>query len=184
MYLNNQQSVFPQYQVKAKCKHFWLECMNEWGVLLKKQVKALLRVNRKKTGDYYILFWLAEGIRNYSHGMLLKRFQDWENLNFAIFSLEPSWFLDFPFCHFFSYLFFDISRHPGKQLSSFGCKPELLFFGLFRTTPVAHGGSQARGRTRTIAAGLYHSSRQRRILNPLSRARDPTRNLMVPSQIC
>ena len=31
---------------------------------------------------------------------------------------------------------------------------------------------------------LHHSSRQRQSFNPLSRARDPTGNLMVPSQIC
>ena len=31
---------------------------------------------------------------------------------------------------------------------------------------------------------LHHSSRQRRIINPLSKARDQTRNLMVPSRIC
>ena len=31
---------------------------------------------------------------------------------------------------------------------------------------------------------LHHSSRQRRILNPLNEARDRTRNLMVPSGIC
>ena len=30
---------------------------------------------------------------------------------------------------------------------------------------------------------LHHSSRQRRILNPLSKGRDRTRNLMVPSRI-
>ena len=30
---------------------------------------------------------------------------------------------------------------------------------------------------------LHHSSLQRRILNPLNKARDRTRNLMVPSQI-
>ena len=30
---------------------------------------------------------------------------------------------------------------------------------------------------------LHHSSRQHQILNPLSKARDQTRNLMVPSQI-
>ena len=30
---------------------------------------------------------------------------------------------------------------------------------------------------------LYHSSQQSWILNPLSKARDRTRNLMVPSQI-
>jgi len=31
---------------------------------------------------------------------------------------------------------------------------------------------------------LHHSSPQRRILNPLSEARDRTRNLMVPGWIC
>ena len=31
---------------------------------------------------------------------------------------------------------------------------------------------------------LHHSSRQRQILNPLSKARDQTHNLMVPSWIC
>ena len=64
--------------------------------------------------------------------------------------------------------------------------------------PVAHGGSQARGRIGAVATGLrqshsnadpsrvcdlYHSSWQRRIVNPLSKGRDRTRNLMVPSQI-
>ena len=31
---------------------------------------------------------------------------------------------------------------------------------------------------------LHHSSQQRQILNPLSKARDPTCNLMVPNWIC
>ena len=31
---------------------------------------------------------------------------------------------------------------------------------------------------------LHHSSQQRRILNPLSKARDRTHNLIVPSRIC
>ena len=44
-------------------------------------------------------------------------------------------------------------------------------------------GSQARGRIGAAAAGLHHSSRQRRILNPLNDARDQTRNFMVPSRI-
>ena len=64
--------------------------------------------------------------------------------------------------------------------------------------PAAYGGSQARGPIGAVATGLrqshsnqdpshvcnlHHSSRQRRILNPLSKARDWTRNLMVPSRI-
>ena len=35
----------------------------------------------------------------------------------------------------------------------------------------------------SLVRDLHHSSRQRRILNPLSEARDRTCNLMVPSQI-
>ena len=76
----------------------------------------------------------------------------------------------------------------------------LFYFGLFafsRATPVAYGGSQARGLIGAAATGLrqshttqdpsrvcnlHHSSRQRQILNPLSKARDQTHNLMVPSR--
>ena len=36
----------------------------------------------------------------------------------------------------------------------------------------------------TRVCNLHHSLWQRWILNPLSEARDQTRNLMVPSQIC
>ena len=32
-----------------------------------------------------------------------------------------------------------------------------FFFALFRATPVAYGGSQARGRIPATAAGLHHS---------------------------
>ena len=32
-----------------------------------------------------------------------------------------------------------------------------VLFGLFRTTPLAYGGYQARGRIRAAAAGLHHS---------------------------
>jgi len=63
---------------------------------------------------------------------------------------------------------------------------------------MAYGGSQARGLSRAVADGLHratampdpsrvcdlhHSSRQGRVLNPLSKARDRTCNLMVPSWI-
>ena len=77
-----------------------------------------------------------------------------------------------------------------------------LFFGFFafsRAASMVCGGSQARGQIRAVDSGLcqshsnmdlshvsnlHHSSRQRRILNPLSSARDRTLNLMVPSWIC
>ena len=62
----------------------------------------------------------------------------------------------------------------------------------------AYGDSQARGLIGAVATGLrqshsntgsepvcnlHHSSRQHRIINPLSKGRDRTRNLMVPSRI-
>ena len=74
----------------------------------------------------------------------------------------------------------------------------IFVFCLFRATPAAYGGSQARGLIGAIAAGLHHShsharselrlpptpsSWQHRILNPLGEARDWIHNLMVPSQI-
>ena len=55
----------------------------------------------------------------------------------------------------------------------------ILFFAVvfFRATPTAYGGSQGRGPIGAVAARLHHSSRQCRIINPLSRARDQTQNL-------
>ena len=73
-----------------------------------------------------------------------------------------------------------------------------LSFVLFRAAPSAHGGSQARGPIKVTAAGLHHSnsnaqyewvwdlhhsSQQHQIINPLSEARDLTRNLMDASRI-
>ena len=71
-----------------------------------------------------------------------------------------------------------------------GCSLNLLsntfffFFFLFRAVPETYGGSQARGLIRAVAISLHHSSRQRQILNPLNKARDRSRNLMIPSRIC
>ena len=61
----------------------------------------------------------------------------------------------------------------------------LLFvsFAISWATPAAYGGFQARGLIRAVATGLHHSSRQCRIPNPLSKARDQTHNLVVPSRI-
>ena len=66
-------------------------------------------------------------------------------------------------------------------------------FLLFRAALMARGGSQARGPIGATVAtatsdpshicNLHHSSRLRQILNSLSRARNWSRNLMVPSQI-
>ena len=56
-------------------------------------------------------------------------------------------------------------------------------FFFFVVSPMAYGGSQARGVIRDVATGPHHSSEQHWIPNPLSEARDCTHNLMVPSQI-
>ena len=58
-----------------------------------------------------------------------------------------------------------------------------FFFWLYRATPVAYGGSQARGHIGAAAASLHPSSWQCRILNPLSEARDGTWIPMDASQI-
>ena len=74
----------------------------------------------------------------------------------------------------------------------------ICLFAISWAALAAYGGSQARGRIGTIATRLrqshsnvgskprlqlHHSSRQRQILNRLSKARDQTCNLMVPSRI-
>ena len=74
-----------------------------------------------------------------------------------------------------------------------------LSFVFLGAAPAVYGGPQARGRIRATAAGLHHShsnagsklrlrlppqfTQQHHILNPVSEARGPTYNLMVPSQI-
>ena len=73
------------------------------------------------------------------------------------------------------------------------CMFGFFFFFFFRATPVAYGRSQAMGLIGAIATSLcqdpgricdlYHSSLQCRIRDPLSEAREGTRNLMVPSRI-
>ena len=71
-----------------------------------------------------------------------------------------------------------------------------FFFFLFRASPMAYGGSQAKGLIRAIAASIRQSHSnvrsephlwpipdlppQHQILNPLSAARDRTCNFLVP----
>ena len=94
-----------------------------------------------------------------------------------------------------------LSRYmPRSGISgSYGSSIFSFLFCLFRAAPAAQGGSQARGWIGATAAGLrqshsnmgsepicdlHHSAWQHWILNPLSKARDQTCNLMVPSQTC
>ena len=71
------------------------------------------------------------------------------------------------------------------------------FVLLFMATLMVYGGSQARGLIGATTAGHSHSntgskphlrpthsSQKRKILNPLSKTRDWTCNLIVPSWIC
>ena len=90
-----------------------------------------------------------------------------------------------------------LSEHVGASVFYFF----FFFFCLFAISwavPRVYGGSQARGLIGAVAASLYqstatqdpsricdlhHSSEQRQVVNPLSKGRDWTRNLMVPSRI-
>ena len=74
----------------------------------------------------------------------------------------------------------------------------VFVFCLFRATPTAYGGSQARGPIGATAASLHHSpsndrskpclihhsSQHHQILKPLSEAREWSHNLTGPSWIC
>jgi len=90
-------------------------------------------------------------------------------------------FFFFVFCHFLLLLLFVV-----------------VVVAISWAAPAAYGGSQARGWIGAVApayaratamrdpsrvCNLHHSSRQRQILNPLSKGRDRTQNLMVPSRI-
>ena len=99
------------------------------------------------------------------------------------------------YIHSFSHI---ILRHCFSFFLLFTYLFFMFYFLLFRAAPEAYGSSQARGLIGATAAGLcqatetwdpshvcnlHDSSRQFRILNPLSEARDRTRNPMVPSRI-
>ena len=101
---------------------------------------------------------------------------------------------------------YSLHNHPSSNISTYNFFFSMylfiyLFICLFafsKAASMAYGDSQARGLIGAIATGLghshsnersepscdlHHSSRQRRILNLLSKGRDRTRNLMVPSRI-
>ena len=60
------------------------------------------------------------------------------------------------------------------EVPRLGVKSELLLPAYARATGMLD---------QSHACALYHSSRQHQILNPLSKARDRTHNLMVPSWV-
>ena len=79
------------------------------------------------------------------------------------------------FCSLFNLILF-----PKLKFHQSGSHPSvfLFFCFLFRAITPAYGHSQTRGSIGATAAGLH------KILNPLNKTRDPTRNLMVPSRVC
>ena len=50
-----------------------------------------------------------------------------------------------------------VAMNTGMHVSSFFCCCSFFVFSPFRAAPAAYGGSQARGLTGAIAAGLRHS---------------------------
>ena len=89
-----------------------------------------------------------------------------------------------------------LSLHLPNSFFLFVCL--FVFFAISWAASVAYGGSQARGLIGAVAASLRQSHSNAgselclqptpqltasQIFNPLSKARDRTRNLMVPSRI-
>ena len=89
--------------------------------------------------------------------------------------------------------FFQIQENQKVMLFFFFC-----LFAFSRATPEAYGGSQASGRIGAVAASLRQSHSNvgseprprptprltlHRVLNPLSKAKDGTRSLMILSRI-
>ena len=87
---------------------------------------------------------------------------------------HSDWCEVIPHCSslFFFFLFKALLKH--MEVSRLGVELELWLLA-YTTVTVTQNLS--------LACNLYHSSRQRRILNPLSKAGDRTRDLMVPSRI-
>ena len=102
------------------------------------------------------------------------------------------------YCKWWKKLLFNFPFITHRKSTGFTSFIFFLSFCIFRAAHMAYGGSQARGLIGAVAAGLHHShsgsdssrvcnlhhsSWQRRILNPLSKVKDWTCNLMVPSWI-
>jgi len=82
-------------------------------------------------------------------------------------------FLFFVFCFLFFFVF--LGPHPRHmEVPRLGVELELLLPAYARATAMPDP---------SCVCNLHHSSWQRQILNPLSEARDQTRNPMVPSRI-
>ena len=79
------------------------------------------------------------------------------------------------FKYLFIYLFSFLGPHPWHMaVPRLGVKLELQLLAYFIATAT---------QDLSLICKLHHSSGQRQVLNPLTEARDQTRNLMVPSPI-
>ena len=79
------------------------------------------------------------------------------------------------FFAFFFFFFFLGSRLGHMEFPRLGVQSELQLLTTATATATQDPG---------CICDLHHTSQQGRILNPLKEARDRTRNLIVPSQIC
>lgn len=118
--LNNQLIAFPRHQVKAKSRHFWLEnleCMNKWGVLLKKQTKATWIWDRKNWRISYsaLIFRGNQKLFPWSAlEMAPGLTRSWFCPNLSIGTLSVSRAL-LSVTSVFSHLSLDIPWHPEEQ---------------------------------------------------------------------
>ena len=87
-------------------------------------------------------------------------------------SLKAGWSISFS-SFFFFLVFFGPHPQP-MEVPRLGVEPELQLPAYLTATAT---------RIPSCICGLHHSSQQRQILNPRSKARDQTRILMDPSQI-
>ena len=76
--------------------------------------------------------------------------------------------------YFLSFFFFKGPRTQHMEVLRLGVESELPLLAYTRARATQDPSH---------VCNLHHSSRQRQILNPLSKARDRTHNLMVPSRI-
>ena len=149
----------------------WGRGLRRWGSTHTLPVKAHPQKRPESTGLF------SKGLH-----LHISKIQDWVTwcLFFCFFFFFPAYatflkfFLFFYFLFFLSFCYFfgPLPRH--MEVPRLGVESELQ--------PPAYARATAT-RDPSLVCSLHHSSWQRWIVNPLSKARDRTYNLMVPSRI-